>query len=98
MVLNEGGPADPDLKALADELSARRVDHMRVFVADLAAKGGLRADLSVEAAADVIWVMNSSEFYVLCVRDRGWTPELFEQWLADAWKRLLLPPTAQTAR
>ncbi len=98
MVLNEGGQTDPDLKALADELSARRVGHMRVFIADVAAKGGLRADLSVETAADVIWVMNSSEFYVLCVRDRGWTPEFFEQWLADAWKRLLLPPTAQTAQ
>jgi len=98
MVLNEGAQTDSDLKALADELSARRVGHMRVFVADVAAKGGLRADLSVETAADVIWVMNASEFYLLCVRDRGWTPEFFEQWLADAWKRLLLPPTAQTAR
>jgi AcrR family transcriptional regulator len=94
MVLNEGARTDADLKALADELNARRVGHMRVFVADLAAKGGLRADLSVETAADVIWVMNSSEFYVLCVRERGWTPEFFERWLADAWKRLLLPSGA----
>jgi len=98
LVLNEGAQTDPDLKALADELNARRVGHMRVFVADLAAKGGLRADLSIEIAADVIWMMNSSEFYVLCVRERGWTPEFFEQWLADAWERLLLPPTAPTVR
>jgi hypothetical protein len=67
------------------------VGHMRVLVADLAAKGGLRADLSHEMAADVIWAMNSSEFYLLCVRDRGWSPETFESWLADGWKRLLLP-------
>jgi hypothetical protein len=64
---------------------------MRAFVADLAAKGELRTDLSPEMAADVIWVMNSPEFYVLCVRDRGWSPETFERWLADGWKRLLLP-------
>jgi len=97
LILNEGAQSDPDLKALADELSARRVGHMRIFVADLATKGGLRADLSVETAADMIWVMNSSEFYLLCVRDRDWTPEFFEQWLADAWKRLLLPAPTRTA-
>jgi hypothetical protein len=68
---------------------------MLAFVADLAAKGGLRADLSPEMAADVIWVMNSPEFYVLCARDRGWPPEMFERWLADAWKRLLLPVNLQ---
>ena len=91
VVLSDGARTDPDLKVFADELSARRVGHMRAFVADLAAREGLRADLSPEMAADVIWVMNSSEFYLLCVRDRGWTPETFERWLADAWKRLLLP-------
>jgi AcrR family transcriptional regulator len=91
VVLSDGARTDPDLTAFADALSSRRVGHMRAFVADLAAKGGLRADLSVEMAADVIWVTNSSEFYVLYVRDRGWSPETFESWLADAWKRLLLP-------
>ncbi|HEY7022339.1 MAG TPA: helix-turn-helix domain-containing protein [Ktedonobacterales bacterium] len=91
VTLSDGAWTDSDLKAFADELSSRRVGHMRAFVADLAAKGGLRADLSPEMAADVIWVMNSSEFYLLCVRDRGWSPETFERWLADGWKRLLLP-------
>jgi AcrR family transcriptional regulator len=91
IILSEGARTDPDLKTFADELSSRRVGHMRAFVADLAAKGGLRADLSPEMAADVIWAMNSSEFYLLCARDRGWSPETFEGWLADAWKRLLLP-------
>ena len=91
VTLSDSARTDSDLKAFAGELSSRRVGHMRAFVADLAAKGGLRADLSPEMAADVIWVMNSPEFYVLCVRDRGWSPETFEAWLADAWKRLLLP-------
>jgi AcrR family transcriptional regulator len=91
VMLSDGARTDPDLRAFADELSARRVGHMRAFVADLAEKGGLRADLSPAMAADVIWVTNSGEFYLLCVRDRGWTPEAFERWLADGWKRLLLP-------
>lgn len=94
-VLTDGARTDPELKAFADELAARRAGHMRLFAADLAAAGGLREGLSVETAGDVVWVMNSPEFFLLCVRGRGWTPEFFEQWLADAWKRLFLPAGAQ---
>lgn len=90
-VLSAGAQTDADLQTFAHELSERRVGHMRAFATDLAAAGGLRDGISVELAGDVIWAMNSPQFYLLYVRDRGWTPEFFEQWLADAWKRLLLP-------
>jgi AcrR family transcriptional regulator len=90
-VLSAGAQTDANLRAFANELSERRVGHMRAFAADLAAKGGLREGISVELAGDVIWAMNSPQFYLLYVRDRGWTPAFFEQWLADTWKRLLLP-------
>jgi AcrR family transcriptional regulator len=93
-VLKDGAQTDADLKAFADELSERRVGHMRAFVADLAAKGGLRPEVSIALAADVIWVMNSPEFYLLCVRERGWAPEFFERWLADTWKRLFIASPA----
>jgi AcrR family transcriptional regulator len=90
-VLREGARTDPDLKACLDELSERHVGHMRAFAANLAAVGGLCDGLSIEMAGDVIWIMTSVEFFLLCVRDRGWTADFFEQWLADALKRLLLP-------
>lgn len=90
-VLSDAAPLDPDLRAFADELNARRVGHMRAFVEDIATKGGLRADLSVEMAGDILWALNSSEFFLLCVRDRAWPTERFESWFADALKRLLLP-------
>lgn len=90
-VLSTGAQSDAELRAFARELSERRIGHMRAFAADLAAVGGLREGISIELAGDVIWAMNSPQFYLLYVRDRGWTPEFFEEWLADAWKRLLLP-------
>jgi hypothetical protein len=40
--------------------------------------------------ADIIWSMNSPEFYLLLVGQRNWSPDEFETWLADAWARLLL--------
>jgi len=45
---------------------------------------------SKDVARDVVWAMNSPEFYRLLVVGRGWSGEMFESWLADAWQRLLL--------
>ena len=50
----------------------------------------LRAELSDDEVADVIWSMNAAEYYVLLVQAWGWTPERFGEWLVDAWCRLLL--------
>jgi prophage antirepressor-like protein len=63
---------------------------MRRFAAELNATGSLRPDLSLGTIADIVWSMNSPEFYLLLVEQRGWSPEKFERWLADAWIRLLL--------
>jgi hypothetical protein len=90
-VLTDAARSDVGLQSLADELNVRRVGHMRIFVEDLRAKHGLRDEVPVELAADMIWAMNSTEFYLLFVRDRGWSPEAYEAWLAESWKRLLLP-------
>jgi len=49
--------------------------------------------ISREEAADVIWATNSPEFYVLLVHERGWDPDHYAHWLADAWRRLLLRDT-----
>jgi AcrR family transcriptional regulator len=89
-VLQGAAPLDPELAALWHSISERRAANMRIFAADVAATGRLRPNLSVEKAADIIWSMNSPELYLLLVEDRGWSPEEFETWQADAWVRLLL--------
>jgi hypothetical protein len=63
---------------------------MRILVSHLAGTGSLRQNISLEDAADVIWATNSPEFYALLVHDRGWDPDHYAHWLADAWRRLLL--------
>lgn len=52
----------------------------------------IRAELSVEEVADVLWSMNSPELYLLLVGQCGWDPDRYQRWLADAWQRLLLRP------
>ncbi|HZU18616.1 MAG TPA: hypothetical protein VFD01_18685 [Candidatus Dormibacteraeota bacterium] len=90
-VLADAAHTEPELEALAAELSRRQVGHMRLLADHLAEIGGRREGVAVETAADVRWLMNSSEVFLLLVRDRGWSPDFFERWLAEAWKRLLLP-------
>ena len=83
---------DSDLKALWGEISERRATNMRLFAENLALAGSLRADLSISAAADIIWSLGSPEYYVLLVESRGWPLAEFERWLGEAWIKLLLRP------
>lgn len=90
LALSAAATASPELAALWREICDRRALNMRALAADLAATGELRNDLTRDQIADVIWTMNSSEYYALLVLDRRWPPEQFERWLLDAWVRLLL--------
>lgn len=92
LALRDAAVADPACAALWTEIAERRARNMRAFAADLRATGRLRADLSDDTVADVVWSMNAAEYWALLVGGRGWTPAEFEAWLADAWVRLLLEP------
>jgi hypothetical protein len=89
-VLREAAPANPELAQLWQSISDRRAQNMRLFAADIASTRALRPGLELDDAADTVWAMNSPELYLLLVGERDWPPQKFEQWLADAWTRLLL--------
>ena len=82
--------AHPDLAKMWREIAERRAANMRQLAADLERTGELRADLSVERVADVLWATNAPELYLLLVGDRGWSAAAYGEWLADAWTRMLL--------
>jgi AcrR family transcriptional regulator len=46
----------------------------------LMAKPGAREDVTAEHAADLLFGLLSPELYLVLVRDRGWSPETWEQW------------------
>jgi len=91
-VLQEAAALDPALQPLWKTIAQRRADNMRLFVKDLAATGRLRTGLSESKAADIVWSMNSPEFYLLLAEQRSWSMEEYGEWLGDAWIRLLLDP------
>jgi AcrR family transcriptional regulator len=85
----------PELAALWHEIAERRAANMRRFVADLAAAAPLR--LGPDEAADVVWATNAPEMYQLLVRERGWSPERYQDFLSDTWRRVLLADPAGQA-
>jgi len=92
LVLRDAAGQSPELAQIRDEIVTRRARNMRLFAQDLADTGDLRPGLDVEEVADVVWSMNSAEYYSLLVRERGWPPGRFARWLADAWVHLFLAP------
>jgi AcrR family transcriptional regulator len=92
LALRDAAASDASCAELWAEISRRRARNMREFAADLRRTGRLRADLSDDQVADVVWSMNSAEYWALLVGERGWPPDQFRDWLIDAWSRMLLNP------
>ncbi len=95
LALRDAAATDADCASLWSEIATRRATNMRAFAADLRSTGDLRGDLTDDQVADVIWSMNAAEYWDLLVRERGWTPDQFRDWLTDAWTRLLLQPVRE---
>jgi AcrR family transcriptional regulator len=90
LALRDAGATDPESAALWQEIAQRRARNMTEFAADLRSTGELREDLTDREVADIIWSMNSPEYWVLLVTERDWTHRQFAAYLIDAWARLLL--------
>lgn len=88
--LRDASTTEPEAEDVWREISDRRAANMGRLARDLEATGELRAGLSLEEVADVIWVTNSIELHTLLTVDRGWSADRYERWLADSWCRLLL--------
>jgi hypothetical protein len=90
IAMRDAAAHDADCAALYRELSQRRARNIRLFAADLRTTGELRADLSDDEVADIVWSMALAEYHLLLAQDRGWTPQQYSDHLRDAWVRLLL--------
>jgi AcrR family transcriptional regulator len=81
--LREGAAADEELATRVAELEQRR----RVNVADALTLVAGRA--VSDTAADGIWAVTSMEVYALLIQHAGWSPDRYEQWMAETIEQLL---------
>jgi AcrR family transcriptional regulator len=89
-VIRTAAPADPDIGALWRRIQTEFHANQRVIVESLAAKHALRPGLDVDRATDVLWTLNHPDVWQLLVRERGWTPQQFEEWFAETARAQLL--------
>ena len=89
-ILRNAAPADAELGALWQRIQAEFYDNQRAIVERLQKNHALRPGLDVDRGADILWTLNHPDLYRLLVGDRGWSPELYEEWLGEAFCSQLL--------
>ncbi|WTW99782.1 TetR/AcrR family transcriptional regulator [Streptomycetaceae bacterium NBC_01309] len=72
---------DPDVAALWPGGTDPRFVVQSAAAEALTAKPGARPDVPPAHAADLLYAMLSTELYLLFVRERGWTPQEWEEWM-----------------
>lgn len=90
-ILHTAAAVDPNAAELERLDQERRHRGQRLYVEMLLANGPLRVGLTPELANDTYAALANPMTYVFFVHQLRWTPQAFEEWLADGLDRLLLP-------
>ncbi|WP_285486425.1 TetR/AcrR family transcriptional regulator [Amycolatopsis taiwanensis] len=89
-VLRTAAIMEPEVGELWGKESDPRFTVYATAARALVGKPDIRASISAERAADLMFAMLSPEMYLLLVCDRGWTPDQWEQWACDTLRSQLL--------
>ena len=90
LLIRTAAASDPAARRLMEEMDADRFARMADNARRLHATGHLRRGISVDDATDVLWTYSAPELYELLVLRRGWTPQRFGRFAADAMIAALL--------
>jgi AcrR family transcriptional regulator len=97
-VIRSASVVDPDGAALWALIQSDFHENQRTIINVLHQRGGLRPDLDPGEATDILWTFNHPDVWLLLVGERGWSPEAFESWFADAICQQLLSPRRRSRR
>jgi AcrR family transcriptional regulator len=73
---------DTTARSLYQQLQDQRLHDARTIVNRLVELGALSGELAPEEAADLAWLYGDPSLYDRLVRQRGWSIERFERWVA----------------
>jgi AcrR family transcriptional regulator len=91
LLVRAAAATGPDARQLRDSLNADRRARMLHHAVFLAEAGHLRADLTTEHAADVMYAYTAPELYEMLVLQQGWDLEDYRAFLARALHAGILP-------
>ena len=93
-VIRDAAPTDVDIRELWGRIQRDFHENQAAIVRGLDDVGALRTGLDVDRATDVLWTLNHPDVWLLLAGERHWTPESYEQWLAETTCTELLRPGA----
>ncbi|MEZ0067629.1 AcrR family transcriptional regulator [Streptacidiphilus sp. MAP12-20] len=90
-VLADAAGSDAEIRQLVRDTAEHRYQDQWRLAESLRQDGRLRADLSIDRAADIVWTLASERTYLALVESRGWAPSDYERWLTAQLIAALLP-------
>jgi len=98
-LLRGAGVVAPELAKLEQQRESLRYERQERMIISLRDAGRLRLGLDHGTARDIFWMLTGRDVYRMLVRERGWSSQEYQDWLADTLVHSLLTPgKANSAR
>ncbi len=95
-LLRGAGVVAPELAKLEQQREALRYERQHDMIVSLREAGRLRPGLDPGHARDILWMFTGRDVYRMLVRERGWSSQAYQGWLADTLVQSLLTPGTST--
>jgi AcrR family transcriptional regulator len=83
----------PSLRKIEEEFESLRYSMQEARLVALRDAGRLRAGITFEEARRIMWMHTSRDVYRTLVREGGWTPERYQEWLSETLLEALVAPS-----
>jgi len=91
-LLRGAGVVAPELAKLERQRERLRYERQERMIISLRDAGRLRPELDHTTARDIFWMLTGRDAYRMLVRERGWSSQKYQDWLADTLVHSLLTP------
>src|ERR1700737_1134050 len=89
-LLRGAGVVAPELAKLEQQRECLRYERQERMIISLRDAGRLRPELDHATARDIFWMLTGRDVYRMMVRERGWSSQKYQGWLADTLVQSLL--------
>lgn len=97
-LLRGAGVVAPELAKLEQQRERLRYERQERMIISLRDAKRLRLGLNHQTARDIFWMLTGRDVYRMLVRERRWSPQKYQDWLADTLVRSLQRPGKDKAR
>jgi AcrR family transcriptional regulator len=92
-LLRGAGVIAPELAKLEQQRERLRYERQKIMIISLREAGRLRRGLDYGTARDIFWTLTGRDVYRMLVRERGWSSQKYQDWLAETMVESLLTPS-----